>query len=168
MKKVFFPFNPLKCFVYRNIKNNQSAGRYAMCKMKKSARVFKTGQSCINGKQSLKNRIVWLSVFLFLFMGLIPSIANANPPKSLTLNYDANKKVLRVTIFHPSFAPSLHYIKTVTIEKNKQPLASYSYNIQTGDEFTNTYEIPVAQGDTLVVTASCSMYGSRTEIIKIP
>lgn len=99
---------------------------------------------------------------------MVPAVVNAHPPKSMTLAYDANAKVLKVTILHSSFTPSWHYIKMVTIDKNKQPLASYPYQRQAGDEFTYTYEVSVAPGDILVVNAFCNMYGSRTEMIKIP
>ena len=139
-----------------------------MFESKKSVTVFATGQTVIRERKSFLMRVVWLSVFLFLFAGLIPGVVNANPPKSLTLAYDANAKVLKVTIVHSSFMPSWHYIKTVTIDKNKQPLTSYPYQSQPGDEFTYTYEVSVMPGDILVVNAFCSMYGSRTEMIKIP
>lgn len=121
-----------------------------------------------SGSKSIINKIIWLSIMLFLFAGLAPVIVNAHPPKSVTLAYDVAAKVLKVTILHPSFTPSWHYIKTVTIEKNKQPLGSYPYQRQTGDEFSYTYEIPVMSGDILVVNVFCNMYGSRTEMIKIP
>ena len=116
----------------------------------------------------MRSNVIWLSMMLFLFAGFLPNVASAHPPKSVTLAYDANAKVLRVTILHPSFAPSWHYIKMVTIEKNKKPLTSYPYQNQPGDEFTYSYEISVVPGDILVVSAFCSMYGSRTEMIKIP
>jgi hypothetical protein len=139
-----------------------------MFEMKKSVISDKTHRLSDRGNRRLIRNIIWLSIVLFLYAGLVPAIVNANPPKSLTLAYDAGAKVLKVTILHPSFMPSWHYVKTVTIEKNKQPWASYPYKSQPGDEFTYSYEISVAPGDILVVKAFCSMYGSRTEMIKIP
>ncbi len=107
-------------------------------------------------------------IALVLFMGLLPVTASAHPPKSVTLAYDTAAKVLKVTILHPSFAPSWHYVKTVAVTKNKKPLAYYSYTSQPGDEFTYTYEIPAVPGDTFVVTAYCSLYGTRVESLTIP
>jgi hypothetical protein len=139
-----------------------------MSEMKKSVEGDKMRLLSHGRDQSITKKIILLSIMLFLLAGLVPAVVNANPPKSLTLAYDANAKILKVTILHSSFMPSWHYIKTVTIDKNKQPLASYPYQSQPGDEFTYTYEVSVMPGDILVVNAFCSMYGSRTEMIKIP
>jgi hypothetical protein len=114
-----------------------------------------------------KSHIAWLTALLFLVVGLLPGTAFAHPPKSVTLAYDAATKVLKVTILHPSFMPSWHYIKTVTVEKNKQSAGNYVYKNQPGDEFAYTYEIPAQPGETLVVNVYCSMYGSRTESLTI-
>jgi len=139
-----------------------------MNEIRKSAQIIEERQSVIGARKLFMIRIACLTVFLLLFTGLAPGIVNANPPKSMTLSYDATKKLLKVTLLHPSYAPNWHYIKTVAIEKNKQPLVSYSYKNQKGDEFTYTYDVSVIPGDTLMVTATCSMYGSLTETIKIP
>jgi len=120
------------------------------------------------GNRDLIRKIMMLFIVLVFSLVFLPGVVSAHPPKKVTLTYDAAAKVLKVTILHPSFAPSWHYIKTVAVAKNKQALASYPYTSQPGDEFTYTYEIPVAPGDTLVVTASCSMYGTRTESLTIP
>jgi len=135
---------------------------------KKSAAVIKGNRTFNRGIGSLVRRIWFIFIALILFSGFFPAAVSANPPKNVTLAYDAAAKVLKVTILHPSFAPSWHYIKTVTITKNKKPLANYPYTSQPGDEFTYTYEIPAVPGDTLVVTAYCSMYGSRIESLTIP
>jgi hypothetical protein len=139
-----------------------------MYEMKKSVNGDKTCCFPNGGNKSIINKILWLSIILFLFAGLVPAVVNAHAPKSMTLAYDAGAKVLKVTILHPSPMPSWHYIKSVTVERNKQPLASYPYQSQKGDEFTYSYEIIVVPGDILVVNVFCSMYGSRTEMIKIP
>jgi hypothetical protein len=139
-----------------------------MYETKKSAKDGKGYFFSNGGNKSIINKIILLSIILFLFAGLVPAVVNAHAPKSVTLVYDAGAKVLKVTILHPSFTPSWHYIKSVTIERNKQPLVSYPYQSQKGDELTYSYEIPVIPGDILVVSAFCSMWGSRTEMIKIP
>lgn len=120
------------------------------------------------GKSNLMNKLALLIAVLFFWAGMLPGTAFAHPPKKVTLSYDAPTKILKVTILHASFTPSWHYIKTVTIAKNKQAAVSYAYTSQPGDEFTYTYEIPAVPGDTFVVNAYCSMYGSRTESLTIP
>jgi len=95
-------------------------------------------------------------------------MATAHPPKEVTLSYDTKAKILKVKILHSSPAPSWHYIKTVAVEKNKQPVATYPYQSQPGKEFTYEYEVAALPGDTFVVTVTCNMYGSRTESLTIP
>ncbi len=119
-------------------------------------------------KSNLMSKLALLIAVLFFWAGMLPGRAFATPPKKVTLSYEAATKILKVTLLHASFTPSWHYIKTVTIAKNKQAAASYAYTSQSGDEFTYTYEIPAAPGDTFVVNAYCSMYGSRTESLTIP
>ncbi len=130
--------------------------------------VLKKGQSLT--RMRLGYGTLCLGIALFFVASLVPDIVNAHPPKSVSLKYDADRKALSVTIVHSSFMPNWHYIKTVAIaiEKNGKPVASYSYKNQTGNEFTYTYEIAASPGDTLSVTAFCSMYGSRKAVIKIP
>lgn len=128
-------------------------------------------KSSANGtldRSGLSRRIIWLVAMIFLFSVLLPGIAAAHPPKEVTLSYDAAAKILKVKILHTSPMPSWHYIKTVNIEQNKKPLASYTYESQPGKEFTYEYAVTALPGDTLVVTAACNMYGTRTESLTIP
>lgn len=99
---------------------------------------------------------------------MLPGFALAHPPKEVTLTYDVAAKILKVKILHNSPMPSWHYIKTVAIDQNKKPLASYTYESQPGKEFTYEYEVSAVPGDTLVVTAECNMYGTRTVSLSIP
>ena len=115
------------------------------------------------------SRLVMCSLALAFLLGMIlPAVATAHPPKEVTLSYDTKAKVLKVQILHTSPAPSWHYIKTVAVEKNKQPVATYPYQSQPAKEFTYEYEVAALPGDTLVVTVTCNMYGSRTESLTIP
>jgi len=139
-----------------------------MHEVNESAKPLNKCESAMGSSMLMLKRILCLSIVIFLVMGFAPRILNAHPPKRVTLSYDMNKKILKVIILHPSFMPSVHYIKTVTLQKNKQNPMSHSYNIQTGDEFTYTYDISAVSGDTLVVTATCSMYGSMTETLRVP
>jgi hypothetical protein len=87
----------------------------------------------------------------------------ANSPQDMKLEYDAGTQMLTVTITHPSSFPSYHYIKYVEIKKNGADAMKNTYENQPDmDTFSYTYKLPVAEGETLEVTATCSMYGYKT------
>ncbi len=113
-------------------------------------------------------RMMWSLALVFLLGMILPGMATAHPPKEVSLSYDTKAKILKVKILHSSPAPSWHYIKTVAVEKNKKPVATYPYQSQPGKEFTYEYEVTAQPGDTFVVTVTCNMYGSRTESLTIP
>lgn len=99
---------------------------------------------------------------------MFPVTVYAHPPKDLQLVYDMSKKSLTVTIIHPSFLPSAHYVKLVTVKKNGSELNTYHYKSQPDkNTFTYAYEIPASPGDTLEVTAECNMFGSKSAQVKV-
>ncbi len=105
---------------------------------------------------------------VFLFVIFISSTVEATPPKSVTLEYNSSSHVLTVTIEHKSPFPTRHYIKNVTIKKNGEMVAPYTYTSQPDKtRFTYTYPVAAEQGDKLDVTAKCSLFGSKTEQIVV-
>lgn len=99
---------------------------------------------------------------------LFPASASAHAPKDVQLAYDTGTHILSVTITHSSPFPSLHYIKLVEMKKNGVSANSETYKDQPGNSpFTYTYTIQAAEGDTLQVTAFCSMFGSKTVEMKV-
>jgi len=113
-------------------------------------------------------RIIWLVTILFLSGVIVPASAFSHPAGKVTLTYDKTTNTLSVTIDHPSAMPDWHYIKTVSIEKNKENPIDNSYEVQPKDEFTYTYTIAATSGDILSVTTVCSLYGTTTAHITIP
>ena len=113
-------------------------------------------------------KIIWLVMILFLWGVIIPASASSHPAGNVTLSYDKTNNTLSVTIRHPSAMPDWHYIKTVSIEKNKENPIDTSYEIQPEDKFTYTYTIAAVSGDTLTVTTTCSLYGTTAAHITIP
>jgi hypothetical protein len=119
----------------------------------------------------------WSSAHPFLFAIVLcaslaipfPSVANAHPPKAVTLAYDGQKQVLSVTITHSSFFPSTHYVKSVEILQNGKPVKKVPYTSQpNGDTFTYTYPLAAAPGDELSVVASCNIFGSTEGTLPVP
>ena len=112
-----------------------------------------------------------LSVLLFVLIifYLYPQVSYADTPQDVKLEYDSSAQTLAVTITHKSLFPGFHHIKTVEIKKNSSIINSNNYDTQPGKSpFTYSYKVPAAEGDKLEVTATCSLFGSKTETITVP
>jgi hypothetical protein len=111
-------------------------------------------------------RIITIScavLFLLLANFSHPQKSYATPPQALIVSYDANFQILTVTITHESPFTSFHYIEYVEIKKNNSIMGNNIYDSQLDPKtFTYTYKLSAAKGDTLAVTASCSMWGHKT------
>lgn len=109
-----------------------------------------------------------ITVCLSLLTGF-PAAAHATPPKDVSLAYDAQKQTLTVTITHPSFFPSKHYIKRVDISLNGKPVMSVPYTSQpAGDTYAYTYPVPASPGSELSANATCNIFGSKEAVIQVP
>jgi hypothetical protein len=108
--------------------------------------------------------LVWKVVLILsILCCLYPQMSFATSPQDVKLEYDAGTQMLTVTITHPSSFPNYHYIKYVEIKKNGADAMKNTYENQPGmDTFAYTYKISAAEGETLEVTATCSMYGHKT------
>ena len=108
--------------------------------------------------------LVWKVVLILsIFCCLYPQMSFATSPQDMKLQYDAGTQMLTVTITHPSSFPNYHYIKYVEIKKNGADAMKNTYENQPDmDTFAYTYKIAAAEGESLEVTATCSMYGYKT------
>jgi hypothetical protein len=108
--------------------------------------------------------LAWKAVLILsILCCFYPQMSFANSPQDVKLEYDAGTQMLKVTITHPSSFPSHHYIKYVEIKKVGADVMKNTYENQPDmDTFTYTYKVPAAEGETLEVTATCSMYGYKT------
>ena len=108
--------------------------------------------------------LAWKAVLILLmFCCLYPGMSFATSPQDVKLEYDASTQMLTVTITHPSAFPNYHYIKYVEIKKVGADVMKNTYENQPDmDTFTYTYKVPAAEGETLEVTATCSLYGYKT------
>ena len=112
-----------------------------------------------------------IGVLVFGLLALLtffPMVANAHPPASVELTYNAEKQILEVKITHASSNLDKHYVKKVVIKKNGEAVGGSDYTNQPEKElFIYTYTLVVAPGDLLEVKATCSVFGSKIAEFKI-
>ena len=108
-----------------------------------------------------------LLVALLLAGSLLPPV-EANPPQSVTLEYDAASGQLNVTIGHFTLNGATHYIFKVVVERNSVVNLTANYASQpTNNIFTYTYNITAVDGDTLRATASCILGGDASGSVTV-
>jgi len=94
---------------------------------------------------------------------LYPQTSFASSPQDVKLEYDANTQTLTVTITHKTSSPNYHYIKYVEIKKGGAVVSKNKYENQPDPvTFTYKYKVPASEGETIKVTATCSIIGSKT------
>ena len=99
----------------------------------------------------------------------IAAPAAATPPTDIVLAYDNATGQLSATITHPVPNPDAHYIRNVLVQLNGRTVINADYTSQpTKDTFTYTYPIQAQPGDTISVTATCSLFGSLTKSMTVP
>lgn len=102
-----------------------------------------------------------------LTLGAHIQMVYAHPPQDVQLAYNIQTQTLTVTITHKTpFA--FHYINSVVIKKNGMAISANNYDKQPDPAtFSYTYQIPAGAGDSLEVTANCSLSGSKTASIDV-
>jgi len=130
---------------------------------------MKRGESTVftaAGKMTISTGTAVLLLFLLLCIN--PPTAHATAPSAVKLAYDAATQALQVTVTHSTWLPSFHYVKRIDIKKNGDVISANVYDSQPDKlTFSYTYTIPAKEGDILEVTASCSLWGSRTEKLSV-
>ncbi len=116
-----------------------------------------------------KNEKVLMGILMFFAVCFMyPQTSLAHAPQDVQLSYDSNSQMLAVTITHQSPFPGTHYIKSVEIKKNGSVVSTNKYEKQPDQAtFTYSYKVAAADGETLEVKASCSLYGSKTATLTV-
>ena len=128
----------------------------------------------MHGATSTHRRTVSLSLILdFLviaaFVGLVVHPAAAHAPSDMSLSYNELSKELVVTITHQVPNPQAHYVREVRVTINGTVVNDSQYTSQpASDTFTYTYPVLPTPGDTIEVTASCSIAGSISRQMYMP
>lgn len=108
---------------------------------------------------------------------LFPSIAVVlaatagfcHPPSEIRLVFDAASRTLHVTVMHDTKKPDEHFIETVQVRINGKEAVKQSFMKQTdGLKRPASYLLEdVKAGDQVSVTGVCSVFGNKTETIKL-
>ena len=95
----------------------------------------------------------------------------ANPPSKITAHFDLKKKKLIAIIDHPVVNVDRHYIEKVEIVVNEDEGETKVINMkeQSSDmRETVIYEMGnVVAGDTIKITAYCSLFGELSKTIVV-
>jgi desulfoferrodoxin (superoxide reductase-like protein) len=102
-----------------------------------------------------------LIFFAVLFLGT--TAAFAHPPKSVTVTYDKDTKMLLVSFVHNVDNPMNHYIKQIVVTINKKNVITQNnFHQESKDGGSFSYKIIDAKaGDTITASAQCSVYGKK-------
>jgi hypothetical protein len=128
---------------------------------------MRKNQNTPSSNSSLRNAALIIAVALAACLLVMPALAT--PPSDVAVKYDKTTSQLAVTITHPTEDPTTHYVKRVTVDVNGRIVIDNEYKSQpTKDVFTYTYPVPVNAGDTVRVTATCSVAGSTEGVLTLP
>ena len=128
----------------------------------------------MHGATSTHRRTVSLNLILdFLvitaFVCLVVYPAAAHAPSDMSVTYNELSKDLVVTITHQVPNPQAHYVREVRVTINGIVVNDSQYTSQpASDTFTYTYPVLPIPGDTIEVTASCSIAGSISRQMYMP
>jgi len=105
-------------------------------------------------------------ILLIIGSLMVSMQAAAHNPRYMKLNYEPD--TLEVLILHFYFAPKVHYVYKVDIEKNGDLYSTEQYTSQPKLLFFRyNYNVTATTGDELMVTAYCSLFGKITRSITV-
>jgi len=114
------------------------------------------------------NHIPELLVIAALVWVVVP-LAAAHAPTDMSISYNELSKELNVTITHRVPNPQAHYVQEVHVAINGNTINDVHYTSQPApDTFTYTYPLLPVPGDSIEVTASCSIAGSISRVMYMP
>jgi hypothetical protein len=109
---------------------------------------------------------IFLSLAILLFLA---GPVSAHSPAEMQLTYDQAAGKLVVTISHTVADPATHYVRDVEIRNKGDVILKESYTSQpAADTFTYRYDLPLAPGDEIEVTARCNIGGSISRQVILP
>jgi desulfoferrodoxin (superoxide reductase-like protein) len=104
------------------------------------------------------------TLFTLLLLMILPLVLSANPPRKVTLTYDADTQKLSVTILHPVRDTEKHYISEIQVLLADKEIEKKVLTKQSSPE-SETYEITLpglSKGNVITVNAKCNQFGSKS------
>jgi hypothetical protein len=115
----------------------------------------------------MRSAAIRIAAILSVCLLVIPVMAT--PPSDVVVTYNKDAAQISVTITHPVPDPTTHYIRNVKVNQNGRIVIDNDYKSQpTKDTFTYTYPVQVNAGDTIRVTATCVLAGSKEGVLTLP
>ena len=110
-----------------------------------------------------------LAYFLSVFFSLtFVFMAQATPPRDLTLEYDQAARTLHIHMTHISANVRKHHIRRIEVFKNDELVKAIRLVIQdTGRELSQDVTVEAKKGDVLRVKAICNQAGTAESSITV-
>lgn len=89
--------------------------------------------------------------------------AAAHPPEGLTVVLDERLSILTISIRHNIKDRTTHYIESVEVWVNGGEAAEKTFTSQSSGSFTVRLRLDAAEGDRVLVRASCNLNGTKEQ-----
>ena len=110
-----------------------------------------------------------VNLFILFFLVFLVIDSWAHPPSDITLEYDKERKILKILLKHVTEDIQEHRIRKIIVTKNNEEPLKFYYSSQTSPkEFIQEISLEAQSGDTIVVKAICSQAGNKEETLLVP
>jgi hypothetical protein len=93
----------------------------------------------------------------------LPLVLNANPPKKINAEYNAETGMLNLNILHSVGDPTSHYIyKVVLTITDKETVKEYTSQTSKKSQDVSIEMPGLKKGAAIHITASCNKFGSKS------
>jgi len=108
-------------------------------------------------------------ILLLLLVLCLHASVSAHAPSELQIIASPDADTIQVMLVHDVADTARHYVNSVSLVKNNEPVATVPYSSQpSAGTFTYQYSLPLQEGDTITITARCNIGGSITREVTIP
>lgn len=110
---------------------------------------------------------LWLIVLL---VSATFQMVAAHPPSKIILDFNSETHILKVAVNHSVDDTLKHFINMLSVKLNGNEIANQKFLTQfvSADQDAQFLIHDAKPGDEIEVTASCNIFGKKTEKIKLP
>jgi len=108
-------------------------------------------------------------LFTFAMIVFITVTLKADPPRKVTLSYNADTQKLKIEVSHPVQNEQKHFVESVTVSVNGKEVKVINLKSQTDKKgLVSEQAIPeIVKGSEVTVKAKCNMMGTKSASLKI-